>query len=200
MGNGTHLGKVRGLGSSGHGSQHWLQQRLTALGNILLVGFLFVSLVRLPLGDHAAVHRWASNPTVALALILMLVSIFWHLRLGLTVLIEDYVHGESDQAAVARPAQLLRDRRRRLRHLRHRPHCAGARHRARSGVCKMTDAYKIIDHVYDTVVVGAGGSGLRATMGSAEAGLKTACITKVFPTRSHTVAAQGGIAASLGNN
>jgi succinate dehydrogenase / fumarate reductase flavoprotein subunit len=61
-------------------------------------------------------------------------------------------------------------------------------------------AYKIIDHSYDTVVVGAGGSGLRATMGSAEAGLKTACITKVFPTRSHTVAAQGGIAASLGNN
>ncbi|APX67309.1 succinate dehydrogenase flavoprotein subunit [Sphingomonas sp. gentR] len=60
-------------------------------------------------------------------------------------------------------------------------------------------AYKIIDHTYDAVVVGAGGSGLRATMGIAEAGLKTACITKVFPTRSHTVAAQGGIAASLGN-
>ena len=63
----------------------------------------------------------------------------------------------------------------------------------------MSDAYKIIDHTYDAVVVGAGGSGLRATMGIAEAGLKTACITKVFPTRSHTVAAQGGIAASLGN-
>ncbi|UZK69129.1 succinate dehydrogenase flavoprotein subunit [Sphingomonas sp. S1-29] len=63
----------------------------------------------------------------------------------------------------------------------------------------MTEAYKIIDHTYDAVVVGAGGSGLRATMGIAEAGLKTACITKVFPTRSHTVAAQGGIAASLGN-
>jgi len=61
-------------------------------------------------------------------------------------------------------------------------------------------AYKIIDHSYDSVVVGAGGSGLRATMGIAESGLKTACITKVFPTRSHTVAAQGGIAASLGNN
>ncbi|MXO64694.1 succinate dehydrogenase flavoprotein subunit [Altericroceibacterium endophyticum] len=61
-------------------------------------------------------------------------------------------------------------------------------------------AYKIIDHTYDVVVVGAGGSGLRATMGSAESGLKTACISKVFPTRSHTVAAQGGIAASLGNN
>ncbi len=63
----------------------------------------------------------------------------------------------------------------------------------------MNEAYKIIDHTYDAVVVGAGGSGLRATMGIAETGLKTACITKVFPTRSHTVAAQGGIAASLGN-
>jgi len=63
----------------------------------------------------------------------------------------------------------------------------------------MPAAYQIIDHTYDVVVVGAGGSGLRATMGAAEQGLRTACITKVFPTRSHTVAAQGGIAASLGN-
>ena len=61
------------------------------------------------------------------------------------------------------------------------------------------ESYKIIDHTYDAVVVGAGGSGLRAAMGIAETGLKVACITKVFPTRSHTVAAQGGIAASLGN-
>ncbi|KIL99745.1 Succinate dehydrogenase flavoprotein subunit [Paramagnetospirillum magnetotacticum MS-1] len=60
-------------------------------------------------------------------------------------------------------------------------------------------AYKIIDHTYDVVVVGAGGAGLRATMGMGQAGFKTACITKVFPTRSHTVAAQGGIGASLGN-
>jgi succinate dehydrogenase flavoprotein subunit len=60
-------------------------------------------------------------------------------------------------------------------------------------------AYNIIDHTYDVVVVGAGGAGLRATLGCAEAGLKTACVTKVFPTRSHTVAAQGGVAASLGN-
>jgi succinate dehydrogenase / fumarate reductase flavoprotein subunit len=62
-----------------------------------------------------------------------------------------------------------------------------------------TPAYQIIDHSYDVVVVGAGGSGLRATMGAAQGGLRTACITKVFPTRSHTVAAQGGISASLGN-
>ncbi|MGP1275382.1 MAG: succinate dehydrogenase flavoprotein subunit [Caulobacterales bacterium] len=59
--------------------------------------------------------------------------------------------------------------------------------------------YKWIDHSFDVVVVGAGGSGLRAALGAAQAGLKTACITKVFPTRSHTVAAQGGISASLGN-
>ena len=63
----------------------------------------------------------------------------------------------------------------------------------------MANAYEVEDHTYDVVVVGAGGSGLRATMGAAQAGLKTACISKVFPTRSHTVAAQGGIAASLGN-
>ena len=60
-------------------------------------------------------------------------------------------------------------------------------------------AYAIVDHAYDVVVVGAGGSGLRAVVGCSEAGLRTACITKVFPTRSHTVAAQGGIAAALGN-
>jgi succinate dehydrogenase / fumarate reductase flavoprotein subunit len=60
-------------------------------------------------------------------------------------------------------------------------------------------AYKIEEHSYDVVVVGAGGAGLRATLGMAEQGLKTACVTKVFPTRSHTVAAQGGIAASLSN-
>lgn len=59
--------------------------------------------------------------------------------------------------------------------------------------------YKIEHHTYDVVVVGAGGAGLRATFGMAVKGLSTACITKVFPTRSHTVAAQGGMSAALGN-
>lgn len=63
----------------------------------------------------------------------------------------------------------------------------------------MAQSYKIVDHYYDVVVVGAGGAGLRATFGMAQAGLSTACISKVFPTRSHTVAAQGGISAALGN-
>src|SRR5690348_10025038 len=60
-------------------------------------------------------------------------------------------------------------------------------------------SYEIIDHTHDVVVVGAGGAGLRATLGMVAAGLKTACVTKVFPTRSHTVAAQGGISAALDN-
>ncbi|MFL5167851.1 MAG: FAD-binding protein, partial [Microvirga sp.] len=60
-------------------------------------------------------------------------------------------------------------------------------------------AYAIVDHTFDVVVVGAGGAGLRATVGCSQAGLRTACVTKVFPTRSHTVAAQGGISAALGN-
>ena len=62
-----------------------------------------------------------------------------------------------------------------------------------------TKEYEFVDHTYDVVVVGAGGAGLRATLGLAEAGLSTACLTKVFPTRSHTVAAQGGISAALAN-
>src|SRR3546814_16689200 len=61
------------------------------------------------------------------------------------------------------------------------------------------ESYKVIEHEYDAVVVGAGGAGLRATLGMTTEGLKTACITKVFPTRSHTVAAQGGIGAALDN-
>jgi succinate dehydrogenase / fumarate reductase flavoprotein subunit len=70
---------------------------------------------------------------------------------------------------------------------------------SKSSPGKAASAYTYVDHSFDVVVVGAGGAGLRATLGMAEQGLKTACITKVFPTRSHTVAAQGGIAASLQN-
>ena len=68
-----------------------------------------------------------------------------------------------------------------------------------NAISKPSAAYTVVDHTYDVVVVGAGGAGLRATLGMVAAGLKTACVTKVFPTRSHTVAAQGGIGAALGN-
>ena len=73
-----------------------------------------------------------------------------------------------------------------------------ARTRSLSTASSLTGDYTIVDHEYDAVVVGAGGSGLRAAMGLSEAGFKTACVTKLFPTRSHTVAAQGGINAALG--
>jgi len=63
----------------------------------------------------------------------------------------------------------------------------------------MPKAYPITDHTFDVIVVGAGGAGLRAAVGTVEAGLRTACISKVYPTRSHTVAAQGGINAALAN-
>ena len=75
----------------------------------------------------------------------------------------------------------------------------GTGNAARCLSSKVTGDYTVVDHEYDAVVVGAGGSGLRAAMGLSEAGFKTACVTKLFPTRSHTVAAQGGINAALGN-
>src|SRR3546814_7768725 len=76
------------------------------------------------------------------------------------------------------------------------PHGTAAARNTRSS---MTNAYKITERKYDMIVVGAGGAGLRATFGLAQKGLRPACITKVFPTRSHTVAARGGISAALGN-
>src|SRR5260370_38628303 len=63
----------------------------------------------------------------------------------------------------------------------------------------MTEAYEIIDHTYDVVIVGAGGAGMRAALGMAASGLRPACVTKVFPTRNHTVAAQGGMARPPGH-
>src|SRR5271166_3408875 len=77
--------------------------------------------------------------------------------------------------------------------------CSAWRSAVRADRPAMPPAYKITDHSYDVVVVGAGGAGLRATLGTTIEGLRTACISKVFPTRSHTVAAQGGISAALGN-
>jgi len=90
---------------------------------------------------------------------------------------------------------------RRLLHQSRFAHAAAAKSTVETGPSQgnLTNAYTIVDHTYDAVVVGAGGAGLRAALGLTEKGFKTACITKVFPTRSHTVAAQGGINAALGN-
>ncbi len=92
MGNGTSIGQVRGLGSAKHGSQHWIMQRFTALGNVLLTLWLVGSLLLLPNFEWETVAAWLSQAVVAVPMILMLVSIFWHVKLGLQVFIEDYVH------------------------------------------------------------------------------------------------------------
>jgi len=94
MGNGTSIGRVRGLGSAKSGSHHWILQRFTAVGNLLLVLWLLFSIVQMPGLDYASVTGWLAQPVVAVPMMLMLVSIFWHLKLGLQVLIEDYVHDD----------------------------------------------------------------------------------------------------------
>ncbi|MGP1283782.1 MAG: succinate dehydrogenase, hydrophobic membrane anchor protein [Parasphingopyxis sp.] len=97
MGSGTGLGRVRGLGSAKQGAHHWWMQRLTAAGNVLLVSWFVISLVRLPDLSHAVVTDWLSAPLVAVAMILLAANVFWHLRLGLQVVVEDYVHTESSK-------------------------------------------------------------------------------------------------------
>ncbi|MEL7707419.1 succinate dehydrogenase, hydrophobic membrane anchor protein [Citromicrobium bathyomarinum] len=102
MGNGTSIGRVRGLGSAHEGAHHWLLQRFTAIGNLVLVLFLLVSFLLLPAYDYGTVTGWLSSPIAAAALILLIVSTFWHARLGLQVLIEDYIHeGGSRFALIA---------------------------------------------------------------------------------------------------
>lgn len=99
MGNGTNIGRVRALGSAHSGSHHWLLQRFTAIGNLLLGLFLLISLVGLGELSFAAVRAWAAKPVPALALGLFAISAFWHARLGLQVLVEDYVHEPANKFA-----------------------------------------------------------------------------------------------------
>ena len=91
MGSGTSIGRVRGLGAAKEGTHHWLVQRTTAIGNLLLGIYLAVSFVLLPDFSHATVTGWASGSIPAIALALFVISTFWHARLGLQVLVEDYI-------------------------------------------------------------------------------------------------------------
>ena len=100
MGNGTSIGRVRGLGSSHHGAHHWLVQRFTAIGNLVLMLFLVVSIALLPAYDYITMSGWASEPLTATALALLIISTFWHARLGLQVLFEDYVQTGGNRFAV----------------------------------------------------------------------------------------------------
>jgi succinate dehydrogenase / fumarate reductase membrane anchor subunit len=98
MGNGTSIGRVRGLGSSHQGAHHWLLTRLTAVGNLILIPYLIVSLALLPDFEWATVHSWLAKPVPATALILTFIM-FYHARLGIQVMLEDYVHEEAGKIA-----------------------------------------------------------------------------------------------------
>ncbi|SOB78758.1 succinate dehydrogenase subunit D [Sphingomonas guangdongensis] len=100
MGTGTELGRVRGLGSAKEGAHHWWRQRVTAGTNLLLMLWFIVSVARLPAYAHADVTRWVASPWVAIPLVLLIVSVFTHFRLGLQVVIEDYQHDARRIAAL----------------------------------------------------------------------------------------------------
>lgn len=100
MGNGTSIGKVRGLGAAHHGAHHWLVQRFTAAGNVVLMSWLVVSLALLGDFSHASIVKWLSEPLAATAMILLVISLFWHARLGLQVVIEDYIHDAGSKFAL----------------------------------------------------------------------------------------------------
>lgn len=100
MGTGTEIGRVRGLGSAKSGAHHWWVQRLTAGSNFLLVAWFLISLLRLPAYDYATVTAWQSSPLAAVPMALLVASVFWHFRLGLQVVIEDYQHDETRVVAL----------------------------------------------------------------------------------------------------
>lgn len=92
MGNGTSIGRVRGLGSAHEGAHHWLVARTTAVGNLILMTWLMTSFILLPNFQYASVAGWISQPIAAVPMMLLIISVFYHAKLGLQVLIEDYVH------------------------------------------------------------------------------------------------------------
>ena len=100
MGQGTALGRVRALGSAHEGTHHWLLQRFTAAGNLLTVGYLVFSFLLLTDYSYDNVRMWLAQPLPVLALALLIVSVFWHARLGLQVMVEDYLHGAGRFAAI----------------------------------------------------------------------------------------------------
>jgi succinate dehydrogenase / fumarate reductase, membrane anchor subunit len=165
MGNGTSIGRVRGLGAAGHGTHHWLLQRFTAIGQF--PGAVHLSPAscscRMPVTRRGGLAF--ASPVPATILALFLISVFWHARLGLQVLIEDYVHEAGNKFAAIVLLNLYTFAGAGFGLFMRRPPRSG-RSCLMASTASTQPAYKIIDHTYDVVVVGAGGSGLRATMGA----------------------------------
>lgn len=99
MGNGTSIGRVRGLGASHSGTHHWLVSRYTAIGSLLLTVWLGASVLMLPDLSYANVREWLVQPVPATLMALFVVVNIWHARLGIQVVIEDYVHEEANKFA-----------------------------------------------------------------------------------------------------
>lgn len=97
MGTGTELGRVRGLGAAKSGTGHWWHQRVTAIANFALMTWFIVSLIRLPSLDYRSVIAWLQQPIAAIPLLLLIASVFYHFRLGIQVMIEDYADDEGNK-------------------------------------------------------------------------------------------------------
>jgi succinate dehydrogenase / fumarate reductase membrane anchor subunit len=100
MGTGTSIGRVRGLGSAKHGAHHWWRQRVTAGSNLFLTLWFVFAIARMPGYDYASVYSWLQNSWAAVPMMLLIVSVFYHFRLGLQVVIEDYQHEQKRVAAI----------------------------------------------------------------------------------------------------
>ena len=100
MAGGTPIGRVRGLGSAHHGAHHWIVARITAISNLILMTWLLVSFLLLSDFSYASVSTWLSSPIAAVPMILLVISTFYHAKLGLQVLIEDYIHEPGSKFAL----------------------------------------------------------------------------------------------------
>jgi succinate dehydrogenase / fumarate reductase membrane anchor subunit len=94
MKQGSAIGRVRGLGSAKSGAHHWWLERLTSVSTLILFIWLLVALLRLPRLDYDMVTQWLASPLAAVPMLLLIVSTFWHAKLGMQVIVEDYVHEE----------------------------------------------------------------------------------------------------------
>jgi succinate dehydrogenase / fumarate reductase, membrane anchor subunit len=101
MRGGSELGRVRGLGSAREGAHHWWRQRVTAFGNLVLILWLIASLLRLPDLGYETVRGWLQSPLAAVPMALIVINTFWHMKMGLQVVIEDYQHDEARIIALA---------------------------------------------------------------------------------------------------
>jgi succinate dehydrogenase / fumarate reductase membrane anchor subunit len=93
----TPLAQARGFGSAGHGAGHWWHERLSSAACLLLYVWLLVSLLTLPALDHRGVTEWLKQPSAAVPMLLLVLATFWHLKMGLKVIVEDYVHEEGNR-------------------------------------------------------------------------------------------------------